>query len=138
MTDPMRDHKYKLFYDVRRPDNPEGATQAEIPAGIGAADALLIASLLRPPDGSLSVSFLNADPSTPDGRLDADEQFKVWVMLAANLAGQLREGGRKDLVTSVVQFVAEMLFGHDHDCGNPTCTLNKHNPVLNPPKGEPS
>lgn len=62
----------------------------------GLTDALLLASIIYPPDGSLSVMFLSKDGRTGEELADI-ELFKVWSMLSARLAESttLPEGMRR-------------------------------------------
>ena len=83
-------HRYKLLYKVEKPAG--GVTPADVPEGHGATDALLMASILYPKDGSLSVLFIgidgrpDGDLDNPNSNLDDNEWFKVWTMLTKRLA----------------------------------------------------
>lgn len=63
---------------------PGKFAKAEL-GGDGGTDALLLASVLYPPDGSLSVCFLSKDGRTGE-EMEDSELFKVWAMLAHQLA----------------------------------------------------
>lgn len=52
----------------------------------GAADALLLVSILRPRDGGLDVAFLSADGHNNKEPLGAMDLFKVWAVMAGALA----------------------------------------------------
>lgn len=79
--------KYKLKYLL---DMKAGEfTKDELKPDEGATDALLIASILYPEDGSLSVHFVSRDGragNTDLCELADIEWFMVWSMLTARLA----------------------------------------------------
>ncbi len=84
---------YPVTYAIRH--HPEGMPRAWIEEHnrknqddlLGATHALFCASILYPPDGTLSVLFGSMDGRKPDGgELDDIEWFKVWTMLASRLA----------------------------------------------------
>lgn len=94
-------HLYKLLYKIEKP--PAGVLASDVPEGYGATDAVLLASILYPKDGSLSVMFLGAD-GRADGELsgkksvlDDAEMFKVWTFLTKRLSESktLPEGRRQ-------------------------------------------
>ncbi len=89
-------HKYRLLY--RFDPKPEGVTREEVAAAGagGACDAALVASIIYPEDGSLSVLFTGTDGRTGDMISDV-EMFKVWTLLANRLAASktLGEGKRQ-------------------------------------------
>ena len=72
--------------------HPEGLTREQVPEGHGACDALVIASLIYPSDGSFSSMFVARDGRTKDGELSAHEQFKAWSLWAGKLATSLDPG----------------------------------------------
>lgn len=74
--------KYRLTWNYEA--HPEGITKDQVPKNNGACDAMLVASILYPPDGSLSVMFAGHDGRTA-GELEDREWFKVFVLLAARL-----------------------------------------------------
>lgn len=99
----MADHQYKLLYQIER--KPEGFSAEEAHArskqGYGACDALLLASIIYPKDGSLSVFFIGHDGRT-DAELADHEWFKVWMMLTSRLAQSTTlESGRRAFCTAV-------------------------------------
>jgi len=80
----MGDHRYKLLYKLE--EHPEGVSKADVPAGMGACDAVLFCSLIYPEDGSFSLYLIGKDGRRTDGEdLDDNEWFKVWSMMAKRL-----------------------------------------------------
>lgn len=81
-------HNYKLLYKIEKPEG--GVSKADVPAGYGATDALLLTSILYPEDGSLSTFFIGIDGRKPtdlkEAELDDNEWFKIWSMLTKRLA----------------------------------------------------
>lgn len=57
---------YRLTYAFDK--HPEGIKKEDVPAGRGACDAVLLASIIYPPSGALSVQFVGHDGRT-DGEL---------------------------------------------------------------------
>lgn len=86
-------HRYKLLYKIES-KGPDDVEASEVPEGFGACDAILMASIIYPPDGSLSQLYVGldgrkapADPATGEpAMLDDVEWFKVWALLSARLA----------------------------------------------------
>ena len=106
-------HKYKLRYKIER--KPEGFTVDEAKAmskeGYGACDAVLLASIIFPEDGSYSLFFIGEDGRT-DTELSDHEWFKVWSMLAKRL-GQSKtlDPGRREFANATFHaFLAMMKF----------------------------
>jgi len=77
----MADHTYRIRYSVK----PGEFAKADIPAGDGGCDAILVASIVRSSEGSVSYAFLSRDGET-GSPLSVVEQFKAWSMLAHELA----------------------------------------------------
>lgn len=77
------EQKYHVTYDVT--PHPEGIAHAEIPKGHGACDALLVASIIYPADGSLSIHYAGRDGRTGE-ELAPKEMWKAWLLLAGYLA----------------------------------------------------
>lgn len=108
----MAEHKYKLAYQVER--RPEGMSKEQLetfegrwdPKKTGACDAMLIASVLYPEDGSLSVLFIGHDGRT-DTELADIEWWKVWTMLTRRLANsETLDPSRKEFCAEVFEFIA--------------------------------
>lgn len=77
-------HKYRMLWKTK--SIPEGILRDDVPEEFeGTSDAVLIASLIYPPDGSLSMQFVGID-GRAEGVLDDKEWFKVWVFLAKRLS----------------------------------------------------
>jgi hypothetical protein len=112
----MPDHKYKLSYKVTEVvAHPEGITAEQAhelaKTGFGTCDAVLIASILYPADGSYSVYFIPRDGRTGKDLSDL-EMFKVWIMLANRLANsQTLDDARKLLAHITFQTYAEDFMG---------------------------
>ena len=76
-------YRYHLTYEIR--PHPAGVDRGDIPEHCGASDALFVASILYPPDGSLSVMTSGLDGRTGEDLADL-EVFKVFTLLAKRLA----------------------------------------------------
>jgi hypothetical protein len=75
------EHRYKVIYRIE----PREVSKEEVPEGYGACDAVIVHSLLRPPDGSLSHMVLSLDGRTGK-ELSADELFEAWIAMSHALA----------------------------------------------------
>lgn len=96
MNEATKKYRYKASYgDLTA--HPEGITAAELSEkNLCGTDALLVASVLYPPDGSLSVLFLSLDGRTGKDLSD-HEWFKVWTLLSKRLSeSETLDGGRKE------------------------------------------
>ena len=81
----MKSHKYRMTYGEMTA-HPEGLSAEEVKAsGRGACDALFLASLIFPEDGSLSLEFASLDGRTGNELSDL-EWFKIWALLTSRLA----------------------------------------------------
>lgn len=84
-------HKYKLLWNFES-KGPDGINAGQVPEGRGACDAMFLASIIYPADGSLSIEFMGFDgrvapeASGAPGELGDHEWFKVWALLSARLA----------------------------------------------------
>lgn len=100
--------KYHLTWHMT--PHPEGITREEIPDGHGACDALLLmASMIYPPDGGLSVNILgiNGRDGAP---LTSLEVFKVWTMIADDLSKSEDLGiGKRAICSSVMNVIREAM-----------------------------
>ena len=109
----MAGHLYKLQY--RLDEHPEGfdveAAKAAAEDGFGSCDAMLMASLIFPEDGSYSCLFMSKDGRT-GGDLDDLEWFKVWMMLSKRL-GESRtlDAGRKEFAADVFDTLRQIIYG---------------------------
>jgi hypothetical protein len=81
MPDPK---KYPLTYDVRQEEPPLTPDEVQH-LSRGAADAVVILSMIYPPDGSFSLSVVSLDGRTGEEVTD-NELWKVWTMLSYQLA----------------------------------------------------
>ncbi len=79
----MSDMKYHITYHVDA--HAEGLAANDVPKDRGACTAVVIGSLLYPPDGSYSAAFFTRDGRT-DSELDDAELWKAWMMLSRRLA----------------------------------------------------
>lgn len=107
-------HKYKLLYKIEKP--PDGVMKEEVPEGFGATDALLVTSIIYPPDGSLSIFFIGKDgrrsEKIGEATLDDREWFKVWAMLATRLANSTTlQVGKRDICRSVHEIIRDSIVG---------------------------
>lgn len=75
--------KYHTTYRIKT--HPHGIEPDAVPAKHEACTAVLVGSLLYPPDGSYSASFESLDGRTA-APLSDDELFKAWTMLAMQLS----------------------------------------------------
>lgn len=85
----MNERRYPVTYNVERLDPP--LTQIQIDAGyeaeadlFGAADAVVVLSMLYPQDGSFGVLINSLDGRTGEEVTDS-ELWKVWTMMAVRL-----------------------------------------------------
>lgn len=78
----MADHVYRIRYSVQHGH----FTKADL-RGDGGCDAMLVVSIIRGPDGSVSYAFPSRDGETGE-ELAPVELFKAWSMLAHQLAEQ--------------------------------------------------
>jgi hypothetical protein len=107
----MSNHKYKLLYQID--PKPEGVTKEDIPETWGACDALLLASIIYPKDGSLSIYFVGEDGRTGKA-LDDSEWFKVWSLLTARLAdSKTLPRYKKELCSMFFETIKEFLLTPD-------------------------
>lgn len=103
-------HHYRMLYQINDAP-PEGLSRDQIPDGFGACDAMLLASIIYPEDGSLSVLFVSKDGRSGDD-LEDKEWFKVWALLSARLAKSETLGeGKRSLCKSVHLAIAEAIMG---------------------------
>ena len=100
--------KYHLTYKVET--HPEGLDKKDIdPNERGACTAIVLGSLLYPPDGGCSTAFLTLDRRTGKPLSD-DELFKVWAMLAARLKDSSELGpGRRAVATVAFESVRQAI-----------------------------
>lgn len=117
----MSEHKYKLQYKVF--PKPEGISNEKAAEdankdGTGACDAMLLASIIYPEDGSLSIFFMGIDGRSGKELAD-NEWFKVWAMLTSRLArSHTLAPGKRDFCATVFETYRELLLGADHPATN--------------------
>lgn len=105
-------HRYKMQYKAVH--LPEGITgeqaRADAMEGLGSCDAMLLASIIYPEDGTLSILFIGYDGRT-NAELEDIEWFKVWTMLTSRLANSKTLSAEKRTFCSTVfeAFRTEML-----------------------------
>lgn len=107
--------KYRLTYNIQ--SHPEPVAKDAIPPGHGAADAIVVISILDCPDGGASYAFASGDGQgpLPPGRI-----FQSWAMLACHLAETLpREDARKDLCDSVHAVVRKAILSRRAEADTP-------------------
>lgn len=101
------EHLYKILYKLEH--NEKGVPGSEVPEGMGATDALFAASILYPPDGSLSVMFFSKDGRTGK-ELEDIEWFKVWILLANRLAkSKTLDPVRKEIAKTAWDIVCQTI-----------------------------
>lgn len=106
-------HRYRLSY--RLEPMPDGITVEEAKArakeGYGACDAMLVASIIYPADGSLSILFDGKDGRTGE-ELHDNEWFKVWMLLTKRLAqSKTMHDGKSALCAIVFEMVSQAVMG---------------------------
>ena len=96
----MDGHRYPLTYEVKA--IPGGATAEEARvAGLGAADAVVLTSIVRADDGGVSHLTLSLDGATGKPLPD-DELFKAWALLAHRLVESPTLGLGKKMLCALV------------------------------------
>lgn len=117
----MSNHRYRLTYDVQ--PQPKGLLKEEVPKGKSAADAIMMASIIYPEDGSLSVLFISRDgrpEAAPSHELAPHEIFKIWGMLASRLANNpALAAGQRALCESVWNVICEVVRGQKAEAEEP-------------------
>lgn len=77
----MKNKKYNLTYNVK----PEKITRKKVAkSSCGSCDAIIMAPIQLPDDGSISVSFLSSDAE--GNSLPITDWFKVWALLTRKLS----------------------------------------------------
>lgn len=95
--------KYYITYEMNV--HPEGLVKRDIPEGHGAADAVVILSMLYPPDGSFSLAVPSLDGRTHRAVTD-NELFKVWTLIASRLADSMTlSANKKEFARLVFEMV---------------------------------
>jgi hypothetical protein len=80
----MSEKLYPLTYDIRPEDPPLPRSKVE-ELNRSACDAIVLLSMIYPPDGSFSLLVESLDGRTGEEVSD-NELWKVWTMLATRLA----------------------------------------------------
>lgn len=81
----MTEKPYRLKYVLKKPEVGHFGVE-DLEKGDGATDALFLCSLLYPPDGGFSLKYWSFDGRNEGKPLEDKEVFKVWLLMAANLA----------------------------------------------------
>jgi len=108
------EHRYKLSYKIAALEaHPEGLSREEAleraKDGWGACDAILVASIIYPSDGSFSVLFVGKDGRT-NTKLSDPETLKVWSMLTLMLAESQALGTRwSDVISKTAKMIHETI-----------------------------
>lgn len=107
-------HKYKLKtnFEVLNPPIEAKTEEADklLESGHMMGDAIFMASLIYPEDGSLSTFFHSVDGRNNGEQLTDKEWFKVWSLLAKRLsASQTLDEGRKQLCGEVFEVIVAAL-----------------------------
>ena len=100
--------KYHLTYKVEA--HPDGIDKKDVdPKERGGCTAIVVGSLLYPPDGSFSSAFVSLDGRTGKPLPD-DELFKVWTMLAARLKDSKELGpGKRGVAAQAFETVRKAI-----------------------------
>jgi len=118
-------YRYRVTYEVHR----EGLTKEEIAARderSGGSDALVLISILHPPDGSKSTQVVSIDGRTNEP-LDSREMFVTWAMMASMLAERKDlDEGRQMFATMVFESIRSIM-GFE---GGPRSELGKMLPLV--------
>lgn len=127
-TPKRKERRYRMTYSLH--PHPEGLTVDEVRTSKegGGCDAVLLASLIYPEDGSFSCLFVGKDGRTGSNLQDV-EWFKVWTLLASRLARSETLGpGHRQLAQACFDLVRDvMMVG---PCSKPNCACNRpHAPV---------
>ena len=105
-------HRYQLSYDMQA--HPGGLTKEEAERDLperGLTDAMVVFSLIYPPDGSLSMASFTLDGRTGEA-LEVTEIWKVWSALAAMLAeSRTLPNGHRELAGLVIEVVRAAVQG---------------------------
>ncbi len=126
MNEATRKHKYRVsFGDMR--SHPEGASAVELEKEQrGGADALLLASLIYPEDGTLSLLFRSLDGRTGK-ELEDREWFKIWTLMGKRLAAsKTLDPARREFARMTFDMFLEMVGVPPH-CNEPGCAVARHN-----------
>ena len=97
----MTEHAYPIIYSVEPRDPP--VPRSEIPDGWGATDQLVVTSIMKG-EGGTSTLFMSFDGNTGK-ELPPTELFKMWMLLASQLAETLPEGNRRELCRDVFEAI---------------------------------
>jgi hypothetical protein len=99
---------YPLSY--RLDHRPEGIPREQIERdGLGAADAVILISIIRPEDGSLSTVITSLEGATGQEISDI-ELFKAWTLMAKRLSeSKTLEPGKKALAGNVFEDVRQAI-----------------------------
>jgi hypothetical protein len=104
----MSEKLYPLTYDIRREDPPLTREEVEA-ANRSACHAVVILSMIYPPDGSFSLLVNSLDGRTGDEVTDS-ELWKVWTMLASRLGkSRTLSEGKRVLAHDVWEAVCEVI-----------------------------
>ena len=130
MNEATKKYTYHLSYDAPKA-HPEGISVKELKAANkSGSDALFTASILYPPDGSLSILFSSLDGRTGE-ELDDNEWFKVFTLLSRRLGlSKTLDVDKRDFARTVFEAFQQAIMGSH--CGDPNCTAH-HNET--PPPG---
>lgn len=92
----MNEIKYYMRYLFKPESREDGWTKQEIDEWIdeqandngiycGAADAMILHSILKPKNEGYSTADISFDGTTDNNKLSALDEFKVWLLMAARL-----------------------------------------------------
>lgn len=101
---------YPITYELTQQDPPLTKEEVrELGRNVGAADALIVLSIIFPEDGSYSMQPASIDGRTGSG-LSAKEIFKAWLMLTAWI-GQLPDLDdlRREMAKHTFETISEVI-----------------------------
>lgn len=101
-------YRYRLSWTLE--PHPDGITKAELLAAKrSGCDAVILCSMIYPEDGSFSLALFSADGRT-GGEVSDDEKFKVWTMMAQQLAESPELGpGKRAFAAGVFESFRQIL-----------------------------
>lgn len=103
-----QERRYKIAYRLEY--NLDGMTKEELlEKNLGGCDAIVVISVVRPSDGSLSTVIASLDGNTSE-EMPGDELFKAWIMMAKKLSESKTLGPNKKLfATQTFETIREII-----------------------------
>lgn len=104
--------KYKITFDT---NHNKGFSKQEIldfvieDPDVGAADALFIVSIIRPPTGEFSIHTFSIDGQNKGIPLSKVDLFKIWSLMACNLSKQAKYEWQKFIAKDAFNKVRKVI-----------------------------